>query len=504
MAQVIDTIEVLIEADSKGLETQLKRATQTVQSFISEINEGTVNWKSVLTKTLSPALVTGIASTVALAITKALSIEGAIKDAGAQSTSAFAAMGEKMTDTAVGISNSTGQAATDVASALALTSKYFKDSATATYVAEAASKLATAGFGDLQTIVQQLSYTLEQWGVTSESEARTAIDALVVGVREGKFSFGELTSEIGKAGVALRDSTSIDDAIANLVRLAAQTGFTKDTALETFHAITQAVLEPKTNMIAIGTGFGDIAKAVKESGIVGAIGLFESKIRDTKLVTVELASQIGLSASAVKSFATTSSADFIKLKTDVDTLKQSFAGGLNRTLADSISTTDTLSMSWNKLTNALASFLEKSGALSIVKATINSLSGSLNLLGDNFSKIGSIASDSFGQVAEVFGNVITGGLVTPTKQILDAVNQAKNTSTLQSLLPKLNQDQLQSFINKGSAGGLSVQDLVKDVQGNYNNQFLSTFNINSTEGKERLTAEQIANKLYGLFQGQVK
>lgn len=517
MSFLVDSLHVAIEGDAQGLSSVFQKGLKDAKGFIEQMNDQQVNWKSIFAKSLSPALISGIAGTVALAITKALSFQNDLAKASATASTSFADSSGTMSQAALGISKSTGVAAGDVAAALGSVSHYYKDTAMQSLIAESASKLAAAGFGDVNDIAIRLAATLDAWAIKSVPEAKDAIDALVIGARNGEFSLFELTDAIRSSGEALRTSTSISEATASLAALSTQVGFTKVTALNAFNVIADAVLSPKTNMTAMAAGFGNIAAAVKDGGVEQAMLNFENHIRTNSLMTQEFAATIGLSAQTVKSFADTSSEDVERFKNSIASLKTEFKDGLNKTVNDSTSAIKSLKISWNAFEVALTSSKEATNMVSQLAAAFGTLASNIQESGvvmgtlkaswegtkTYFSDMGSMLQLLNMRVNDY--NRASSATTVSTDASISTTQQLMARQGLTSLLGSaLSGDQIRSFISKGTASGLSLQDLLSGAQGsagNKQNVFNSTFNIHNS-GSEKLTGEKILSQLYSEFQGQ--
>lgn len=498
MAQVIDTLEVLIAADASGLESQLKRAGKTVTSFVQEMNQGTINWKSIFSKTLSSAVISGIAATVALAITKALSIEGAMKDATAAGTNEFQKMGDKMGSVALGISGKTTPSFEEIAKASAYVSKNFKDVALQTTVLDAASKLATAGWGDVNTIAMQLADTLTNWGIDSAPKASEAIDALVYATRNGKFSFSEITAELTKTGIALRDSTNISEASIALARFSTVSGQTKETAVNAFEAIADAVLIPENNLKAIHSGFGNIKQAVEDKGITGALKLLDDHIKTADLTTIALAGNIGILPKTVKAFVDTSSKDIDAFTAQVKKDGADIKDALNKTFEESLSTTDKLSIAWKKFTEALGKAIVSSGLLEGLQKVLDFITKII----EGWTKYNEF-------LKSISPQNIVGTIADKTKDWMMEKIFGKSMSAedylakkdIAPLLPKLNETQFTNFLDKARSGGLTNESISAGIQGRPSAEFSNVFNITAPSGTEQMISENIVKKLYNQFQG---
>ena len=523
MAAIIDTLQVIIDADSRGMEATLKNAFSEISSFVKDANKNGVEWKKILTKSFTPALMTTLAATIAMALSKALSFQSAFRDAAAQSTQAFAAGISDNMGSVIAVSNETGASVEDLASAEGQLAKRFKDAAERQKILTVITRFAESQNISMADATAAAMKIFDQWNITTGDEGVNAIDALTTGMRESEFTFNEFMATVASAGPAFRDSMKFGDAVASMVTYKNESDLTKEAVINMFNAVAKAALSPKDNMTAMAAGFGDLEKISTGSkdGILLAFSAIDKKIQDSGIVTVEFGKLIGLNESDIKQLSDSGVKDLDVLKEAWIALRSEMSGATKKAFDDSISLTDRLRIGFNLFTNAIGGSKE-------MTILIENISAALNAVGTNIQKTGSLwdgfvltLSDGmklldvlFDGLAKKAGEVLRGMGETAEvigfnmgKALNDALigtdkkmnNQLDETFIKANLASKLDPSEIQNLIQKGERGGLSAADILSGIGGNGSSAFNNTFNISSPQNGEKLTAEKIVEQLVKQF-----
>lgn len=401
---IVDTLEILLEANSRGLQSQLKRSSETIKSFVSSMNKQEVSWTSILTRTIQPAIITGIAGMFATAITQAVSFQKQVSDAAIQSSGEYEQSYSDIDKSAKKISSATGQSTSEVADALATISRSTLDAAAQYEVVYTASLLAQKGFGELNEITKILGNSMSNWGITTAEEAKTALNSLFNSASVGKFTMLELANEMEKVGVALRDKISFSDAVGSLAAFSAQTQITKEVASESFSKIAEAAQNPLDSINIMVGGVGRIADVIKEKGIVGAFQEVAEAIQKyPTAAAVELGKNFGLSADAVTQFRNTSIPQLQEVYDELDKIKSKQLE-VNEALRSSYSFWDNLKVLFQSIKNTLGDIFRNAlsqlgnlfteGKLPEMGGAKSALSG----VGEDFSKVGNFFSELFEKI----------------------------------------------------------------------------------------------------------
>lgn len=448
---VLETLEILIEADRSGLDSQLKRASSSITSFVQQMNRQEVSWTQILSKSITPALIGSIASTFAIAVTQALSFQQQLAAANAQGTQSFADQSESMKGSFYNLGNAVGQTAGDMASSMAMATRAFGDTnGIAEVVAKSAGMLATMGFGSVTDETQLLIDVLRQWNVDSAPKAEQAIDGLFQASKNGVIGFNDLTKTVTEGGSALRNDTSISDTAAAIQSVASAAGMTADDAKTAFKAIADAVQDPLKPSSVLLNSFRDMKTAIDKDGINAAFLAISDFIDQHPRASAQLlGQQMGLTANAVSDFR---DVGVQKLKEFMDEEDQAIAK------------TKTLAESFNqfKTENPFAGLMAK----------IENFFGEMfQKLGEFFGKL--FGAKSFSDVANAFGGDFQ-NITTP--------------ATLGLQTPSSNVQGNGTQFNIGAANNPF------GVTNNYNiNQNMQ---INAPAGSEKQTGEGILNSAY--------
>lgn len=371
---VIDTLEILIEGDRSGLQSQLQRAAGDIQKFVSSMNRQEVSWTQILSKSITPALIAGIASTFAIAITQALQFQNAMQASSLGAADSFGKNSALMSDAVLGTSSDTGKSATDVAAALGIIQQAYKDTADAQQILNTVSEEASIRDIDAAKAAAILVPLFKQWG---ENAANTSIDMAVINasVKAGTINFDDLTSALTDSGIAMQKvGMSIPETATQLELISAKSGLTGDVVLQVFSSITRAIQDPtdKLNVLLGGIGkvsedikkgglglvFEDIATHIKNAGTV-ATALYGGVVGDSKAIT-----ELGMTT---KNLAT-STDGFQKL---IDDNKD-----LNKQVQENMTATKELGKAWTNFVNALLG-----GPIpELEKALTNMLTGATSLV----------------------------------------------------------------------------------------------------------------------------
>jgi len=251
-----------------------------------------------------------------------------------------------------------------------------------------------------------LAETLTSWGVSSYNEANDALNALLTSSKTGKFTLGELATEMKKVGIALRDKMSFKEAVAGLAAFSANSSVTKDVARESFEAIAKAAQDPIDSLNMMLGGVNSVNDVLKEGGIVEAfkqIGITIQKYPQD--AAVALGDQFGLTADSVSAFrdiAISSFDDIAKKQQEVMTNQIS----LTKMFDETKSFWSELKVILTTIYNTLGQIFSKAmGTIGdLFKGKMPDMSGmksAISSIGSDFSGIGSFFSDLIGKI---FGN----------------------------------------------------------------------------------------------------
>ncbi len=346
---VLETLEIVIEADRSGLESQLKRAGQSITSFVSQMNNQQVSWTSILSKSITPALMASIASTFALAITQALQFQNALQTASLNTSDSFKTNSGGITDSVLNIASSTGQSASDVAQAMGILGNSYKDAATQLGILNDMSKIATIRNISLADAVNTLNPVLQNWGIDTVAGADDALTALNYATSVGKVQFDQLTDAIAGAGIALRGSISASDAALQLETLSNVAGETGNMVVSQFDVISKGIVDMLSPLNLLNGGFDHMQTLLKTGGLPAVFQQISDTLRQAGPAAMELGKQMGFTAEQVKVLVGSGlDGAFIKAKDAADDANKSVKS-LNQSFAESMTLTKELGMVWNAI-----------------------------------------------------------------------------------------------------------------------------------------------------------
>jgi len=384
----LDVLEILIEADARGLETQLKRAGDKIVDFVEKMNSQTVNWESIIAGSLNTAIISGIAATFALAIEQTVAFQNSVmnmNNVATPATQSFADSLNQIGGQAYQLAQSSGQGIGDAASAFEAFSKAGLDSAAATYAVNEASGIAYATNQSFSTVVSELVGLFQNWGVTTTPQVTSALTGLANAAQNGKFTFDELVNAMTPQGAFLETKTNISDTAISLAELSTHSNLTKDAILDTFSQIATAASQGLAN--PINNIVGSMSKTIS-SGPDGLITAF-SKIGDFinqagPSMAGVYGNAIGVMSADTASFENTSTASFQASATAADSLK-SHLTPIDDIIAANMSATDKLKISWNNFQTALDQFIIPA-SITALETVLSDMTASIDLINGFFAK----------------------------------------------------------------------------------------------------------------------
>ena len=356
----IGTLKILIEADSAGLTSQLKRATNSITSFVGSMNKQEVNWTSILSRTISPAIISGIAATFALAIGETLSFQNTMSNVAMSGSQAFSDNLGAAGQSVLGLSTDTGVGMQSMASASAFLSHYIdaNSSAFKSFTSEVGAFAYDAGI-DYRTLLEQTLPTMKDWGIKADNMS-SSLNDLVSASQVGVVPLDELSSALDKSADGLRKSgVSMKDVAFYLEELS--TIVPKDDAVKMISAIGQAAANSLDPMNLLLGGPAWVERTLKAQGMQGVLNGIVSKLGEGGITAQQLGIAMGLSPETLKSIKDYSS-EITNLKPKVDGVEKSMTS-LKAKTEELNTPAKELGKVWNNLKNDLVE-LATSGPVS--------------------------------------------------------------------------------------------------------------------------------------------
>ena len=492
MGSVIDTLTVLINGDAKGIEATMKQAVSYATGAVNSINKQEVDWTSIFSRTVSPAIIEGVASMFAFAIEQSLQFQQALNTAGTaagESSSQIAQTGQS----ALGLSTQVTSSASDIANAMLQVSSTFGTNTDATnQVVAAMSQLADSGFGNLNDIVSTSMELFKQWGVTTSSQAVSVLTSLMHGAEAAKESipslgqqFLELTPSFITAGLKLNDFNTILSGFSAEIQTVGQAD-----ATAVFNELAKGANDAGQPMAYLTGGVEAVRKSLKDNGGLSAIqtlaSVFSSRWSDDVGM---IAAKLGLSQQSISGIIT-SGRDFPTLATNEKAVATNA-----QSIADAFSEADTSIKDLMKILNTMKAIAIDVGGIipfqSLLKTILQDLQGVQDLFVHfNLGNFGKLLS-ALGIGGTTIGGAAAGGTLGAEIGAIGGPLGALIGGGIGGLIGGVG----------GALGGASIQNQATTNTNSilFNNNF--HLSVPTTQAGTPAAAKTIANQIYQMFQG---
>jgi hypothetical protein len=510
-----NVLQILIEADATGLTTQLTRAQDTIVGFVDKMNSQQVDWTSILSSTISPAIITGIASLFASAITQTLSYNQAVTQQG-EAVGLTSQQMAQFGSASQGIADTTGQSATDINAAMTALLPVMGYSipdamATATTIAQ----LAASGFGSISDITQAAIPILQAWGAQTSTQANVVLNSIMEAAQSSGQSFSTIAD-------------GINGFQANLIRSGATLQNFQDIAVTFGVTVANVGLKPATDMMTL---FGQAATGANPglNNFAGSAAMLKADLSDGKVsnalesmsLSLSKISPIVQSSLGIPDDVISGMKDYIN---DWSTIQKEIAATkeANATAATAFVATDTpvrqLQEDWQKILQALTD----PAILTSIDAISNVLTGLVVMFTD-ILKLSQDLGTGINQAMETIANgalkTVLAGLGT-FKEVLTTIEQLASSKGLSDVLNALGGTQ--QFETTPATNGSLSTSYSRDpsltninppsstsapyfnsptTSSNSNVTFNNTFNVTSPAGGASSTANSISTTLYNEMMG---
>jgi hypothetical protein len=483
---VLDTLEILIEADASGLATQLKKATTSISSFVDQMNSQQINWTSILASTISPAIISGIASSFAIAISSAVNFQNAMTNVGNNTQDTMGQSTSQIDNAITGLAENTGQNLSDTASAYQAFNKLLNDSAGAQDATTAASQLAFAAHMSLNDVVKMLIPLFQSWNIQTGSQAVDAMTGLANAAGKGQFTLSGLVDTLEKGGQVLSKNTDISTTAFQIQDLSTKAGESVPKVQAMFDEVVKDANNAQSPLTLMVGGIEKVGSTIAGEGVIGAIRLFGDRI--TSLGPIAAAS-LGIVQTSFDAFGTTNKKVTDQVEADTPKWLASLQS-LGALEEQNITTTQKFEKAWNKLATVLGAkvgipvldyLTQVMGGLSSLitdpAGTLKDFIQNPNITGPTGTTSG---GDLLNKAISAFSN--PGGLVAGLAQ--NSVDSLLNTA-----LPKQQTSGASGFATPG----------MSSVPG-AGTTFQNTFNITAAPGESSITSSKVNTQLYNQFQ----
>lgn len=478
---MFDELKILITGDTSGIANAVKKSVNIVQGGVKQMNSQEVDWTGIFSRSVSPAIISGIASLFAFAISQSMQFQDAMNQTG--TAAGFSSDQIKATSAAaLTLSTTLPSSAEDLGAAMAHVGALFKTTSEQQAVVAAMAQLSASGFGDLNDIVSSSIDLFRKWGVSTSTEAVAVLTALMHGAEAAKESIPELAKQFASfdpnlAGASLSDFNGILSAFASEVQTIGGQG-----AQQIFSELAQGASDASAPMALLGGGVEAVRKSLKDNGGLDVIqkvaGVLSSQFGNNVGL---IAKNFGLAADNVDALIN-SGKQFSTIADNADKIKnnsQDIAGAFQQ----SDSFLRDLLLDWNKLKE---SFLQSSFWNSLSKgvagfagvftdAIVNANKGL-----DDLSKMTEkVFSPDFGHKV-LLNKALQGTGVGFSNDMLSRIDESSGSSAM-----------MDSLVNALSTG----------IKSGQYTSLVNTFHLTVPQGSQGLTAKMIAQQLYNQFQG---
>lgn len=382
---VIDTLEILIEGDINGLTTKFNQARSKMDQFISGMNDKSVNWESILSKSISPAIITGIAAMFANAIVQYTQFQQSamnLNNIGSDSTKDFASSISSMGGAAYTLANSAGASIGDTTSAFEAFTKAGLESDAAMAAVIDSANIARQSGQSMGDVVSQLVDLFGNWGVTTLPQVTNALTGLVNASTQGKFSFNELVQTVSQSGNLLKGSTDITSIALSLQHMTSDANLSKGAVSSMFDTFLSGFADTSSNLNIFLGGMNAIKNTLGTEGLIPIFEKITDKVKSFGSNTGLAGQVLGISSQVAQIFGNTSSDALGKAAKGAE-LAVSKLTPLDKFFKDHESDVNKLSIAWNKFTTNLAELVIPK-ALDVLTQDVQGL----NILFDEFKNKG--------------------------------------------------------------------------------------------------------------------
>lgn len=518
---VIDTLQVLVEADARGLETTMRRVIDTATGAVNEINKQEVDWTSIFSRAVSPAIISGVASVFAMAISQSMQFQQAMATTGTAAGQSASQIGQ-MSQAALDMSTKVPSSAADIATTMTQVSAIFGTNTQATQdVTQALAMLSASGFGPLTEITTTAMELFREFGVTTEADAVSVLTSLMhaaEGAKETIPALGEQFSAFASQLPAV--ATTVGSFNGEISTFAAEVkNMGANQAGQIFDALAKAAQGAAPQMAAVGLGAQSVVSSLVNNGGLDAISRASGVLEKMGPQAALVATSLGLSAAQVEAFQRNSQ-HLPQIADDEKTIATS-----TQTIADAYGLSNSalrqLMLDWNTFKASMADigkiFLPLGAALgSMFSNAAKDMDAFFKGLVDNISNViidiqkgnpGKVLADSFKGVADAIHSTV----VTPAAQLGAGIANALGTVSTGALNSNLmasglgfSQSTLQRIDQTATQNGL-LSSLIGALQsGGSGDQYkstINTFNLTLPSGPAGWTPKDLANALYAKFQG---
>jgi hypothetical protein len=363
----LDTLQILIEADAAGLKSQLLRAGDNIKSFISSMNKEEVDWTSILSRTISPAIITGVAATFAMALTNMLQFQNEVATTGQTTADSFSDNSAAVSKEITSLSNKWGVSTGNISNAAGYVYKAFGNTAESSTILSKATAVASTGLMSVQEAAKLMTDVLVAWNINTAPEAASALDRIWDASKNSKLSFSDFTGVLIENGPQMRNiGIKIGDMAIAMEAFSQTTGITGDNIKETFSLITDAATNSGSKLVGILGSNGTVSKELREKGFGSVLTELSNKVTGLGSNAVTVLGSLGVSPNLVSSLQSSNTA-LQGIQDKITELEKHPVVTIEVSIYDKFSFMQELASAfqavWNTLRGVFTSFIDGLGIL---------------------------------------------------------------------------------------------------------------------------------------------
>jgi hypothetical protein len=429
MEGAIGTLNILIEADAAGLTSQLKKAGTSINTFINQMNSQSVDWQSILTGAISPAIIAGIASTFAESLTGILSFSNELGQVAAANGVTFSQAYEDMADSILKLQANSGASTSTLTQSFTAANKPLQNTADALQVTGDVAAYANEALGGSSDATIALSGSMGQlfniFGVTGSKNIDDGMATITQAAAASRMSLSDFINMLISIGPQFNSvGVPLDSLALQFATISSQAGNTASATEEVFQKMATAITSPTDMLNLLATTNGSVTNDIQSSsqGVMTAYDDVSNHVNS--LGRIVASTQLGFSSATLGTIDTAHiklsalDADELLLQKDIIPW-QTYLDGLSTPMS-------TLRTDWGKVKTAIIDAGLNNGFLTFLDTALQKIKDILDLLnppsgsgGKSFDwkelfgavGTGAVVGGEAGTVVEPGGGTIGGGVL---------------------------------------------------------------------------------------------
>jgi hypothetical protein len=487
----VDQLVIAITGDVSGIKGIVSQTVNIIKGGVGDMNKEEVDWTSIFTRAVSPAVVAGIASMFAFAIAQSVNMQQSLATSGA-SVGDTTQQVTQLGTASLSMSSQVGSSAGSIASAMTQVGTVFGQNSQATQdIVQTMSQLTDAGFGPLNDIVASSLQLFKDFGVTTGTDAVSMLTDLMHGAQASGESVSSLASQFEQYAPALRAAGAGVSSFNGLISAFAGNiqALGLPSAEAQFSALASSIDNPAGAFEILGTSVTAVSNAIKNGDVNGLLDTVATRVANLGSVSQLVGQAFGFNSTSISAFIDKSS-KLSEVDADVKNVRDNVG-----TITTAWNNADTAMLEFKKDWNILAADFTSSGLADWFTQLAKSLGSLLN--GTFLTDLLPLLTTN-GKLPNSGFKVVTPATFTPSSS--DAVQKILSGTGLGFSANSLNSID-STAVSSGLISSL-VQALQSGGKGNSSSMsnIKSTFNLTLPSTGD-VSASALAKALYNAFQG---